>query len=439
MKAKRIALVNPPYRPGYSRASRSPAVPRSGTLYMPHDLLLTAAGLRADGHTVLVVDAVAEQQPLAELAEQLHRWEPDLLVVAAAYPSLASDIAAAARCKERALTARNLFLSLKHPAGTPPAHDALDAVVSGLPLLPVRHWLRTGETMPQLRWRAGLHVTPALPAVLPAAEWPPVAPLAQEFLPLERYFYACAPHPVLTLRTRYGCDWRCAFCAPGGESERRSVTQVLDELAWVERAWPQVRAVFFEDETFTADAGWLTEWCAEKPRRAPRLLWAGNARADLDPAWLPPLKASGCCSLTVGFEAKSARTLRALRKGTDPATMERFARAAAAAGIRVHGCFILGWPGETARETQATIAWARRLPLDTAQFYPPLPEPGNTLAETAFDAASARQWCALARRAFYCRPSYWREKWRQWHDDADSRYRLRRAATHFLPALVSGR
>jgi len=77
------------------------------------------------------------------------------------------------------------------------------------------------------------------------------------------------------------------------------------------------------------------------------------ARADLDPVWLPQLKRSGCYSLTVGFESRSLRTLAAMRKGVDPATMEKFARAAADAGIRIHGCFILGWPGETARETRA--------------------------------------------------------------------------------------
>ena len=435
---KRIALVNPPFRPGYSRASRSPSVPRSGTLYMPHDLMLTAAGLRADGHTVLLIDAIAANMSLAALAEALHRWEPEVLVVAAAYPSLAYDIAAAARCKERALSARHLFLNVKWLEGELPAHDSLDGIITGLPLLPLRQWLRTGESMPALHWRAGLHVTPAPAAQLTAAEWPLAAPVAREFLPLNAYFYACAPHPVLTLRTRYGCDYQCAFCASREQSERRSVAQVLDELAWVEREWPEVRAVFFEDETFTTDADWLAEWCVSKP---PRLAWSGNARADLDPAWLPRLAATGCYSLTVGFESRAPRTLAALHKGETPAQMEHFARAAAAAGIRVHGCFILGWPGETPRETRATIAWARRLPLDTAQFYPPLAEPGNALTGGVLVTvtAAAQAWCRLARRAFYWRADYWRAKARQWRDDPDSRYRLRRAATHFLPALVRGR
>lgn len=443
MIKKRIALINPPYRDGYSRASRSPAVPRSGTLYWPHDLALTAATLAADGHTVFLRDAVAAGQSLAGLAEELHNWEPDLLVVAAAWPSLAHDIGAAARLKERALSARLLFMTLKclPPAAELPPHDAVDGWLAGMPLWALRHWLNTGESADGLRWRPGLKSRRATTMPAPdLAALPFVSPACKKWLPLKKYFYACAPHPVVTLRTRYGCPYNCAFCAPLALTARRPVGQVLDELAWLEKNWPEVRAVFFEDETFTADDEWLAAWCADKPRRAPRLLWSANARADLAPEWLPRLAAGGCYSLTVGFESRSRKTLAALRKGITPATMEKFARAAADAGIRLHGCFILGWPGESARETRATIAWARQLPLDTAQFYPPMAEPGNAVPGlTPQREEKALAWCVIARQAFYGRAGYWRDKARQMLADPESRYRFARAARRFLPALAAGR
>lgn len=440
---KRIALINPPFRAGYSRASRSPAVPRSGTLYWPHDLALTAATLAADGHEVLLRDAVAANQSPAALAGELRDWGPDLLVVAAAWPSLQHDIGVAARLKQGAPAARTLLLTLKciPDATALPVHDAVDGWLAGMPLWALRHWLATGETADGLFWRSGRAVRPAKNAPVPdLAALPFVSTAYKKWLPLKKYFYACAPHPVVTLRTRYGCPYRCAFCAPLALTARRPVDHVLDEFAWLEKNWPSVRAVFFEDETFTVDDKWLAEWCARKKARSPKLAWAANARADLDPVWLPRLKESGCYSLTVGFESRSPRTLAALSKGVDPVTMEKFARAAADAGIRVHGCFILGWPGETARETRATIAWARQLPLDTAQFYPPMAEPGNALAGlTPQREEKARAWCAIARQAYYGRAGYWRDKARQMLTDPQSRYRLARAARRFLPALLTGR
>ena len=60
----KIALVNPPFKPEhgrFSRASRSPAITKSGTLYYPIWLAYACGLLEKNGHEVLLVDSCAEK------------------------------------------------------------------------------------------------------------------------------------------------------------------------------------------------------------------------------------------------------------------------------------------------------------------------------------------------------------------------------------------
>ena len=50
-------------------------------------------------------------------------------------------------------------------------------------------------------------------------------------------------------------------------------------------------------------------------------------------------------------------------------------------GIKVSGLFMLGLPGETPQDSRTTIEFARRLPLDFAQFSITVPYPGSRLFE----------------------------------------------------------
>jgi len=70
----------------------------------------------------------------------------------------------------------------------------------------------------------------------------------------------------------------------------------------------------------------------------------------------------------VGFEFGNQQILNNVRKGIRLEHMREFAALAGEAGIRVHGCFMIGGPGETRETASQTIEFARRLPIDTAQF-----------------------------------------------------------------------
>ena len=51
------------------------------------------------------------------------------------------------------------------------------------------------------------------------------------------------------------------------------------------------------------------------------------------------------------------------------------------AGLRVHGCFVIGLPGETKKTAQETIDFALSLGCSTVQFSAAIPFPGTKLYE----------------------------------------------------------
>jgi radical SAM superfamily enzyme YgiQ (UPF0313 family) len=53
------------------------------------------------------------------------------------------------------------------------------------------------------------------------------------------------------------------------------------------------------------------------------------------------------------------------------------------AGLLVHGCFILGLPGDTKENIKRTVEFAKKLGPDTVQFYPIMVYPGTEAYEWA--------------------------------------------------------
>ena len=87
---------------------------------------------------------------------------------------------------------------------------------------------------------------------------PWVTPIYQRDLQIEKYFIGYLKHPYISIYTGRGCKSRCTFClwpqTVGGHRYRtRSVGHVIEEIAWAQKAFPQVKEFFFDDDTFTDD------------------------------------------------------------------------------------------------------------------------------------------------------------------------------------------
>jgi radical SAM superfamily enzyme YgiQ (UPF0313 family) len=114
-----------------------------------------------------------------------------------------------------------------------------------------------------------------------------------------------------------------------------------------------------------------------------KVTWSCNTRVDMDLSLLPLMKRAGCRMLMTGFEFGTQGALDAVQKGVTLEQSVQFSKRAHQLGFIIHGCFMIGAPGETRESARATIEFAKSLPLDTVQFSGICPYPGTKIYEWA--------------------------------------------------------
>jgi len=142
-----------------------------------------------------------------------------------------------------------------------------------------------------------------------------------------------------------------------------------------------VREFFFDDDTFTDDL--------PRAESIARLLgkmgvvWSCNAKANVPRKTLQVLKDNGLRLLLVGYESGNQQILYNIKKGMRIEVAKQFTRDCHELGIKIHGTFILGLPGETRETIQETIRFATEINPHTLQVSLAAPYPGTFLHKQA--------------------------------------------------------
>jgi hopanoid biosynthesis associated radical SAM protein HpnJ len=217
---------------------------------------------------------------------------------------------------------------------------------------------------------------------------PFVLPVYKRDLRPEDYYIGYLLHPYVSLYTGRGCRSRCTFClwpqTVGGHRYRtRSVASVLAEAALARELFPQMKELFFDDDTFTDDRP-RAEAIARGLGRL-GLTWSCNAKANVPRETLGVLRDNGLRLLLVGYESGNQQILINIKKGLRVERARRFAADCRDLGITVHGTFILGLPGETKETIQETIRFAREVNPHTIQVSIAAPYPGTELYRQAVE------------------------------------------------------
>ncbi|HLI37482.1 MAG TPA: hopanoid biosynthesis associated radical SAM protein HpnJ [Streptosporangiaceae bacterium] len=215
---------------------------------------------------------------------------------------------------------------------------------------------------------------------------PFVTPVYKRDLRIEDYYIGYLMHPYVSLYTGRGCRSRCTFClwpqTVGGHRYRtRSVGSVLEEAALAKELFPQMKELFFDDDTFTDDRQRAEEVARGLGRLG--LTWSCNAKANVPRETLKVMRDNGLRLLLVGYESGNQQILINIKKGLRVERAKRFAADCRDLGITVHGTFILGLPGETKETIQETIAFAREVNPHTIQVSVAAPYPGTALYQQA--------------------------------------------------------
>jgi hopanoid biosynthesis associated radical SAM protein HpnJ len=201
-------------------------------------------------------------------------------------------------------------------------------------------------------------------------------------LDYKKYNSPYCQYPYVSLYTGRGCPAKCSFClwpqvTTGHSYRTRSVENVLEECANLRRHFPDMKELFFDDDTFTAD-----------PKRAVAIAkglgklgitWSTNSRANVDRETLKALKDGGLRLFVVGYESGNEQILKNIRKGVGVERARRFTKDCHDIGILIHGTFIVGLPGETKNTIEETIRFAQEMQPETLQVSLASPYPGTQM------------------------------------------------------------
>lgn len=410
----KLLFLNPSYGKGFCKTARWFAKSRSREQRHPDYLCTAIAVLEKDGHICKFIDGAAEDVSIEETRKVFREFSPDAVVINTTTPSIDSDLNYAKMCKKESRGKTFTIMVGPHVSAEP-----ADTLNRGAPFLDIvarreydytlRKFASTGSLQDLkgvsfLKNGVVVH-NPDRPFIedldgLPFPAWHHINP--------HNYYAPAKRNPFLTIISGRGCEGRCSFCLLpqvmyGLYYRPRSPESVLDEIEYDIKLFPELREIMFEDDTFTLKRFYerLEKICHGMLDRGIKISWACNARPDIqDLSILKLMKKSGCRMICVGFESGDERILANIKKGISLDAMRNFSRLSRKAGISVHGCFVIGAPGETAGSIKKTVRFANSLPVDTVQFSGLCPYPG-----TEFYNWAKENGCLAS------------EGWKQWVDD----------------------
>jgi hopanoid biosynthesis associated radical SAM protein HpnJ len=344
-----------------------------------------------------LIDAPPHGIMLAEVAETARDY--DLVVLHTSAPSFSSDVATVETLKSANAGLKIGLVGAKvavDPEGSLNASPLIDFVARNEFDFTIKE-VADGRPLGEIaglsyRSTAGVLIHNEERATLENMDLLPfVTPVYKRDLDIRKYFIGYLQHPYISIYTGRGCKSRCTFClwpqTVGGHRYRtRSVGHVAAEIAWAQKAFPEVKEFFFDDDTFTDDCPRAEAVAKELYKLG--VTWSCNAKANVPYKTLKVLRDNGLRLLLVGYESGNQQILHNIKKGMRIDIAKKFSKNCRDLGIKIHGTFIVGLPGETKETIEETINFATEINPHTIQVSLAAPYPGTFL----FDQAMKNGW-----------------------------------------------
>ena len=155
-----------------------------------------------------------------------------------------------------------------------------------------------------------------------------------------------------------GCPYTCTWCSRsvfGDTHRRRSPEHVVNEIEMLISAYhPDM--LWFADDVFTINHRWFYRFYEEMKRRGIRIPFECISRADrLSDDILQKMAELGSFRIWYGSESGSQRILDAMQRRVKVEQIQQITKLAQKHGIQAGLFVMLGYPGETLADIDATI------------------------------------------------------------------------------------
>lgn len=163
---------------------------------------------------------------------------------------------------------------------------------------------------------------------------------------------------AISVSTMRGCPYTCRWCSRavyGLSYRRRSAAKVVDELEIIRKDF-NPEAVWFVDDVFTISHKWMSEFLIELERRDLKIKYECITRADrMNEEVISMLKDSGCFRVWIGAESGSQKIIDAMDRRVKVEQVREMIQLSKKYGIETGTFIMLGYPGETEKDIEATI------------------------------------------------------------------------------------
>ena len=350
----------------------------------PLGLAYVAAALERGGYQVDIYDNYLLERPIEEVKSDVRKRTPEIVGITCS--SLTFE-----RCVETAKAVKEACQSCKVVVGGPHAsympqtlldHEEIDYVVIGegeQAMVKLAASITKGEikaassSIPGVAYKINGQMMKSAPQFISDLDQVPFP--ARHLLPMKMYDRALsyvAVKPVDTMSILRGCPYKCAYCETrelwGTTCRAFSPQRVLDEIKQMTANYG-TRGIYFVGDNFTINKKRTSDLCRLIINSKIDLKWTCETRADLIyKDLLTEMKAAGCQTIFFGVESGSPQIQQKLDKNIDLQEVQRTFELCNQVGIQTATSFMIGIPGETVADMNASFKFAKTLKADWCQF-----------------------------------------------------------------------
>lgn len=202
----------------------------------------------------------------------------------------------------------------------------------------------------------------------------------RRLIDMEKYFRIGRPYAPFNngRRTAHvvsskGCPFNCIFCAAvnfvGQKVHFRPLESIVSEIKELVEKF-NVQEIQFMDDNLTVNKKFAVNLFNEIKKF--NIKWCtpnGLFFNSLDEELLELMAESGCYQITLAIESASKRMLKnVIGKKVNLDNVKRIVDKGHSLGLSVHGLFVVGIPGETKEELQATLDFPFENNFDSISF-----------------------------------------------------------------------
>jgi len=379
---RRALLLNPPGRQTYIRDYYCSKLSRTGYTFPPIDLLHAGAQFNRHGWDTEAIDAIVQGLSVSDALSAAKTAAPDAVFTLVGAVSVDED--AEFLKALRAQLPHAVFIGsgdvLREHGRQWIEAGLLDAVALDFSSdAPVRFADGEATNLVDLIYKTAGGIEQGSADTGNAKNYSVGLPPHELFRDFPYRFPFAARTPFASVLSDYGCPYRCSFCVMSQlHYHARPLDEVAAELDLLKALGIHEFALW--DQTFAISRPRATGFLDLLPGGQDRFGWTCFTRPDcIDATLAQSMSDKGCHTVIMGVETAKTETLQAIQKDFTTPEMKAAFSACRKAGLETVATVIVGLPGETADDIEATMDFVCHLDPDYLSVHTAIPRAGTQL------------------------------------------------------------